>query len=173
MNSYLNIRINGKNLEKKEDIENAILKFDEDLKENPDDEATIVGKSVLLYKIGKLNESLECLNQIKNIRNASIIELKAVILIGMSNYKRALDLLNEVLKLDCGNVSALYYKTECLFKLKRFKEVVDTADVALKIDKNHQSILINKFCSLVELNNTKEALKVKEKLLRLGLNCNI
>ena len=70
-------------------------------------------------------------------------------------------------------VSALYYKTECLFKLKRFKEVVDTADVALKIDKNHQSILINKFCSLVELNNTKEALKVKEKLLRLGLNCNI
>ena len=42
MNSYLNIRINGKNLEKKEDIENAILKFDEDLKENPDDEATIV-----------------------------------------------------------------------------------------------------------------------------------
>ena len=145
----------------------------EDLKENPDDEATIVGKSVLLYKIGKLNESLECLNQIKNIRNASIIELKAVILMGMSNYKRALDLLNEVLKLDCGNVSALYYKTECLFKLKRFKEVVDTADVALKIDKNHQSILINKFCSLVELNNTKEALKVKEKLLRLGLNCNI
>lgn len=107
MNSYLNIRINGKNLEKKEDIENAILKFDEDLKENPDDEATIVGKSVLLYKIGKLNESLECLNQIKNIRNASIIELKAVILMGMSNYKRALDLLNEVLKLDCGNVSAL------------------------------------------------------------------
>lgn len=49
MNSYLNIRINGKNLEKKADIENAILKFDEDLKENPDDEATIVGKSVLLY----------------------------------------------------------------------------------------------------------------------------
>ena len=39
MNSYLNIRINGKNLEKKADIENAILKFDEDLKENPDDEA--------------------------------------------------------------------------------------------------------------------------------------
>ena len=26
-------------MEKKEDIENAILKFDEDLKENPDDEA--------------------------------------------------------------------------------------------------------------------------------------
>lgn len=131
---------------------------------------------VLLAFFEQLRELYNCvkINRIiKNIRNASIIELKAVILMGMSNYKRALDLLNEVLKLDCGNVSALYYKTECLFKLKRFKEVVDTADVALKIDKNHQSILINKFCSLVELNNTKEALKVKEKLLRLGLNCNI
>ena len=65
MNSYLNIRINGKNLEKKADIENAILKFDEDLKENPDDEATIVGKSVLLYKLGKLNDSLNCLNMLQ------------------------------------------------------------------------------------------------------------
>lgn len=147
--------------------------FGEDLKENPDDEATIVGKSVLLYKLGKLNESLNCLNQIENIRNVSIIELKAVILMGLENYKQALELLNEVLKVDNGNISALYYKTECLFQLKRFNEVVDTANVALKIDKNHQSILINKFCSLVELNSTKEALKVKEKLLRLGLNCNI
>ena len=77
MNSYLNIRINGKNLEKKADIENAILKFDEDLKENPDDEATIVGKSVLLYKLGKLNESLNCLNQIENIRNVSIYRVKS------------------------------------------------------------------------------------------------
>lgn len=87
---------------------------------------------------------------------------------GLENYKHALELLNEVLKVDNGNISALYYKTECLFQLKRFNEVVDTANVALKIDKNHQSILINKFCSLVELNSTKEALKVKEKLLRLG-----
>lgn len=131
MNSYLNIRINGKNLEKKADIENAILKFDEDLKENPDDEATIVGKSVLLYKLGKLNESLNCLNQIENIRTVSIIELKAVILMGLENYKQALELLNEVLKVDNGNISALYYKTECLFQLKRFNEVVDTANVAL------------------------------------------
>ena len=120
MNSYLNIRINGKNLEKKADIENAILKFDEDLKENPDDEATIVGKSVLLYKLGKLNESLNCLNQIENIRNVSIIELKAVILMGLENYKQALELLNEVLKVDNGNISALYYKTECLFSIKTF-----------------------------------------------------
>lgn len=162
MNSYLNIRINGKNLEKKR----RYWKCNFEIWWRSEGKSWWWSyncrKSVLLYKIGKLNESLECLNQIKNIRNASIIELKAVILMGMSNYKRALDLLNEVLKLDCGNVSALYYKTECLFKLKRFKEVVDTADVALKIDKNHQSILINKFCSLVELNNTKKLWKLKK-----------
>ena len=99
MNSYLNIRTNGKNLEKKEDIENAILKFDEDLKENPDDEATIVGKSVLLYKIGKLNESLECLNQIKNIVDGRIpVEIIDMRDYGMMNgekvLKRALELLD-------------------------------------------------------------------------------
>ena len=76
------------------------------------------------------------------------IELKAVILMGLENYKQALELLNEVSKVDNGNISALYYKTECLFQLKRFNEVVDTANVALKIDKNHANLLlINKFCS--------------------------
>ena len=89
---------------------------------------------------------------------------------GLNDYKQALDLLNEVLKLDKSNISALYYKTECLFQLKCFNEVIDTADVALKFDKNHQSILINKFCSLVELNRTKEALKIKEKILKLGID---
>lgn len=133
MNSYLNIRINGKNLEKKKILKMQFWNLMKIWRKSR--WWSYNCKSVLLYKIGKLNESLECLNQIKNIRNASIIELKAVILMGMSNYKRALDLLNEVfLKLDCRN-SALYYKTECLFKLKRFKEVVDT-NVALKIDKN-------------------------------------
>ena len=58
MDSYVNIRINGKNLENKNDIECAIMKFDEDLKKHPNDEAIIVGKSVLLYKLGKFNESL-------------------------------------------------------------------------------------------------------------------
>lgn len=171
MNSYLNIRINGKSLTDKKDIEKAILKFDEDLEKHPDDEATIVGKSALLFKLGEFNESLECLNQVENVKNASIIELKALIYMELNKYKQALDLLNEVLKLDKNDINALYYKSECLFQLKRFKEVIDTADTALKIDKNHQSILVNKFCSLVELNRTKEANDVKAKLLRLGLDC--
>lgn len=171
MNSYLNIRINGKTLNNENDIKKAILKFDEDLKKHPDDEAIIIGKSALLYKLGKLKESLECLNQVENIKNASVIELKAIIFMGLNNHKQALELLNEVLKLDKNNISALYYKSECLFQLKRFKEVVDTADMALKIDRNHQPLLINKFCSLVELNRTKEATAVKEKLLSLGLEC--
>lgn len=170
MDSYVNIRINGKNLENKSDIECAIMKFDEDLKKYPDDEATIVGKSVLLYKLNKFDESLNCLNQIENIKNTSIIELKAIILMGLKDYKQALKLLNEVLKLDKANISALYYKTECLFQLKCFNEVIDTADIALEFDKNHQSILINKFCSLVELNRTKEALKIKEKILKIGFD---
>ena len=140
MDSYVNIRINGKNLESKSDIECAIMKFDEDLKKYPDDEATIVGKSVLLYKLNKFDESLNCLNQIENIKNTSIIELKAIILMGLKDYKQALKLLNEVLKLDKANISALYYKTECLFQLKCFNEVIDTADIALEFDKDGNSI---------------------------------
>lgn len=173
MNSYMNIRINGKNLESEKDIKKAILKFDKDLEKNPDDEATIVAKSVLLYKLNKFDESLKCLDQIKDVKTVSLIELKAVIYMGLEDYKEGLNLLNEVLKLDPKNLSALYYKSECLFQLKRFKEVVNTANFALNIDDENQPILINKFCSLVELNRISEATQVKEKLLRLGLNCDV
>ena len=157
MNSYLNIRINGKNLEKKEDIENAILKFDEDLKENPDDEATIVGKSVLLYKIGKLNESLECLNQIKNIRNASIIELKAVILMGMSNYKRALDLLNEVLK-------------DPMFRDKYNISDEDLVNVSFDTTSNHRIIeVVKSIISLKSENHTDAQVYKQIKAINFGI----
>ncbi len=172
MDSCINVRINGKSLENKNEIKNALLKVDKDLEKNPGDEATIVAKSVLLYKLYEFKESLECLNQIENAKTAPLLELKSVILMGLKKYKQALTLLNEVLKLDPNKISALYYKSECLFQLKRFKEVVDTADIALKIDNEHQPLLVNKFCSLVELNRIKEATEIKEKLLKLGQVCN-
>ena len=172
MDSYINIRINGKSLENKNEIKKALLKISEDLEKNPGDEATIVSKSVLLYKLQEFKESLKCLNQIENVKTAPLLELKAIIFMGLKNYKEALTLINEVLKLDSNKISALYYKSECLFQLKRFKEVVDIADFGLKIDSKHQPLLVNKFCSLVELNRIKEATEVKEKLLRLSQDYN-
>ena len=53
MNSYLNIRINGKNLEKKEDIENAILKFNEDLNRNAKIDEMLNKINFLLEKMDK------------------------------------------------------------------------------------------------------------------------
>lgn len=169
MDSYVNVRINGKNLESKKDIEKAILKFDEELEKYPDEESAIVGKSVLLYKLEKFDEALNCLNQITDIKHAAILELKAVIFMGLKRYDKSLKLLNEVLKLDSYNINALFYKSECLFQLKRFEEVVNTANLGLKIDKNHQPMLINKFCSLVELNRVNEALEIKDKILKMGI----
>lgn len=109
------------------------------------------------------NEFIFKTPQLKNKDELKSLALKTLLI--EEDSKKALTLLNKVLKIDDKDLDALNHKGSILFCFDEYEKSINCFDKCLKIDKNYYYALFNKGLVLRTMNKLSEALICFDKLL--------
>lgn len=95
---------------------------------------------------------------------------KGKTLFRIGEYEEALSALEQVLRLDPGDVSAWYGKGKTLYALKKYDDALTACEEALCIDSNYPLAWRGKGAALCSLNRYEEALSAYDQALHLDPN---
>jgi tetratricopeptide (TPR) repeat protein len=160
--AYLNLD----DLEKSEEIANALLKID------PDDENAYFLLSQIYFSKNDFKKALEFINKAISIYpyEADFFGQKSYINLNEKEYESALKFANEGLALDPNNKLCLNARVQALTKLERKEEVSSTIENLLDKDPENVYSHANVGWSKLENGNTQEALHHFKEALALDPN---
>ena len=130
----------------------------------------------ILAALNRYEEAIESLEKIIEIvpKHFDATSLKVSLMIAKGcdlgtkgKYSKAIDVLDEVLKIDSKNTSALKAKGLALHQLDEHEEAIETFDKALKINPKEKGVLEKKASSLQELNRHEDAIKLFDEVLKI------
>jgi len=153
--------------EYEENFELAERNYKELIKLNPDSPWNYVYLALLYERMGRLDDSLQLMEQARNRLPDSLVVLSRLSLFYMKTMKpkEAFETSQVVLRIDPQYFDALYSSAIALVNMGRWKEALGYFEKALAIEPENKPIRIQYAYCLYALNRGEEALKVYLKLL--------
>ena len=126
--------------------EEALNLYEEAIKLNPSNENNLLGKVKCLENIGKTEEVLNIINEIKGID-------KIKLLIKYDKIEEAEKEINKLLEKDENDINAIFLKGYILYVKNNLDDAKEIFDKIIEKDKNNYLALYN--CGLILLNNNR------------------
>ena len=131
-----------------------------------------------LFREGANEEALEKFNKILAIDpknqgiNLAVLPCKGFTLYSLCRYEEAVEIFDEVLKIDSNLTPISYSKADALRHLGKYQEAIELYDKMLKIEPKNIDALMNTGFCLNELGKHQEVIKICDKILEIE-PCNI
>ena len=151
------------------EFHDAISKFDEVLKIDPNYKEAWNIKGVALFYQENYEGALECCDKALEIDSnyKEALNNKGWILVAQERYDAAFKYLNKVIKIDPNNILALSNKGWALVAQEDYEDALKYLNKALEIDPNYIFALNNKGYALNGLERYDEALEYCDKVLKI------
>lgn len=150
----------------------ALVKYDDALKIDPEYADALINKGVSYHRLNKLSEAMDCFDKVLNKDKKNILALynKAVVLRERNEHKTSLELYTQVLEIDPKFVKALVNKGILLAQDGKYPEAITCFDEAIKIEPFYANAFVNKGNTLQQMGDIKSALWNFKKALEIEPN---